>query len=108
MTCRTHIIYLQALAYDDGVPEAKGKLHRVLRKTCADFGILPTSYRLDDDQIKKLSGVPFASGGYSDVWRGSYKGENVSIKAFRVYTSDNIKQFTKVLIISHSDSVDGY
>ena len=46
--------------------------------------------------MKKVNDVPFASGGYSDVWRGLYKGEDVSIKAFRVYTTDNVKQLTKV------------
>jgi hypothetical protein len=46
--------------------------------------------------MKKITDVPFASGGYSDVWRGLYKGENVSIKAFRVYMTDNVKQLTKV------------
>lgn len=98
---RTHTAHLQALAYDDGVPETKNKLHRALRKTCAEAGVLPSSYYLEDDQIKKLNDVPFASGGYSDVWRGSYKGENVSIKAFRVYTTDNIRHLTKVLKFSH-------
>lgn len=87
---------IQALGYDDGVPETKSKLHRVLRKTCAEVGILPSSYYLDSGQMSKVNDVPFASGGYSDVWRGSYKGEDVSIKAFRVYTTDNIKLLTKV------------
>ncbi|KAF9651621.1 kinase-like protein, partial [Thelephora ganbajun] len=68
---------------------------RVLRKTCAEAGVLPSSYYLDDGQIKKLNDVPFASGGYSDVWRALYKEENVSIKAFRVYTTDNIKYLNK-------------
>ena len=104
----TPFAHLQALGYDDGLPDAKNKLHRALRKTCAEAGILPTSYYLDDKQIKKLNDVPFASGGYSDVWRGSYKGENVSIKAFRVYTTDNIKHLTKVLSIFHSDSAEDY
>ena len=46
--------------------------------------------------MEKVNDVPFASGGYSDVWRGLYKGEDVAIKAFRVYPADNIKQLTKV------------
>jgi len=85
----------KALAFDDGLPDTKSKFHRALRKTCAEAGILPSSYYLDDGQMKKVNDVPFASGGYSDVWRGLYKGENVSIKAFRVYMTDNIKQLTK-------------
>lgn len=85
----------KALGHDDGVPETKNRLHRALRKTCAEVGILPSSYSLDSNQIKKVNDVPFASGGFSDVWRGSYKGETISIKALRVYTTDNIKQLTK-------------
>jgi len=94
---RTYTVHFQALGYDEGTPETKTKLHRALRKTCAEVGILPSSYYLDESQIKKLNEVPFASGGYSDVWRATYQGENVSIKAFRVYATDNIKQLTKVL-----------
>ena len=92
-------VHLQALGYDDVLPDTKNKIRRVLRKTCAEAGILPTSYYLDDKQLKKLNDVPFASGRSSDVWRGSYKGEDVSIKAFRVYTTDNIKHLTKVLSV---------
>lgn len=100
-------MHLQALRYDDGVPETKAKLHRALRKTCAEVGILPSTYYLDDDEIKKLSEVPFASGGYSDVWRALYQGENVSIKAFRVYATDNIKLLTKVLnVFFHADNAN--
>jgi hypothetical protein len=89
--------FLQALGYDEGPPETKNKMRRVLRKTCAEVGILPSSYYLDHDELKKASKVPFASGGYSDVWRGLYKEGDVSIKAFRVYTTDNIRHLTKVL-----------
>jgi hypothetical protein len=96
LTPHTH---LQALSYDDGGSGTKSKLCRVLRKTCAEIGILPSSYYLADSQIKKLNDVPFASGGYSDVWRASYRGDSVSVKAFRVYTTDNIKDLTKVLKI---------
>lgn len=62
---------------------------------------------MDDSQVKKLNEVPFASGGYSDVWRALYQGENVSIKAFRVYATDNIKYLTKVPNIFHTESADG-
>ena len=46
--------------------------------------------------MEKVNDVPFASGGYSDVWRGLYKGEDVSIKAFRVYAADDVKHLKKV------------
>lgn len=96
ISCRTHTIRPQALGYDDVLPETKSKFHRVLRKTCAETGILPTSYYLDDNQFRKLNDIPFAPGGHSDVWRALYKGENVFIKAFRVHASDNIGGLTKV------------
>ena len=98
------IVYPQALGYDNGVPEAKGRLRRALRKTCAEIGILPESYFLDANQIK-FNGLPL-TGGYSDIWRGFYKGEDVAIKAFRVYSTDNIKTLTKVLNIFRGDGMD--
>ena len=72
----------------------------MLRKTCAEVEILPVSYYLDDNQIEKLDEVPFASGGYSDVWCTLYRGENIAVKVLRVYAADNIKFLTKVLKIS--------
>jgi hypothetical protein len=87
---------VQALGYDDGVPETKSLLKRVLRKTCAEAGILPSSYHLDNSQTEKVGEIPFARGSNYDVWRGRYKGEDVSIKALRVYTDDSIKESTKV------------
>ena len=108
MSCRTHATYLQAIEHDDGVPETKSKLQRALRKTCGVAGTLPDSYYLDTNQIEKLNDVPFASGGYSDVWRGTYHKDNVSIKAFRVYTTDNIMHLTKVLNVFQGDSVDDH
>ena len=109
MSHRTHTIHLQALEHLDGVPETKRKLHRVLRKICAEAGILPESYYLATEQIKRVDDVPFASGGYSDVWRGLYKREGVAIKAFRVYPTDNIRNLTQVLNTFQGDtSVDDY
>lgn len=77
----------------------------MLRETCARVGILPTPYYLDDNKIKKLGDTPFASGGYSYVWRGSYKGEDVSIKAIPVYTTDNIKHLTEVSGFPYNNAV---
>ena len=105
MSWRTHTTYLQAIEHDDGVPDTKSRFQRALRKACSEVGILPDSYYLNTSQIKKLNDVPFASGGYSDVWRGSYLEENVSIKAFRVYTTDNIENLTKVLNVFQGDRV---
>ena len=51
---------------------------------------------MDDSQIKRLNDVPFTRGGYSDIWHGLYQGESVSIKAFRVRSTDNLKFLTKV------------
>lgn len=99
-------IHLQALGYDGVVPETRNRLHRVLRETCARVGTLPTPYHLDNNQIKKLNDVPFAAGGYSCIWRGSYKGEDVSIKTINVLTTDNIKHLTEVSGILYNNAMD--
>lgn len=101
-------VHLQALGYDGVVSEAKNRLHRVLRETCARIGILPTLYHLDNNQKNLLGDVPFATGGYSDIWRGLYKGEDVSIKVIRVYTPDSIKHMTKVFGTPYNNAVGKY
>jgi len=55
-------------------------------KLCGEFGILPSSYITTESKIQKLGGSPTASGGFSEVWRGKYKGDGfVAIKVIRIY-----------------------
>ena len=39
---------------------------------------------------------PIASGGFGDVWKGTYGERHVAIKALRVYKLDDIHKASKV------------
>jgi len=38
------------------------------------------------------------SGGMGDIWRGTGRGEQVAIKAFRIYPAENLKAAKQVPI----------
>ena len=66
----------------------------VLRKLCGRIGHLPNSYLLSHKF--DTSGIPHASGGFSDVWKGSFKGKNVAVKSLRITESDDKNRIRKV------------
>jgi serine/threonine protein kinase len=39
---------------------------------------------------------PYMSGGSSDVWKGSYQGQQVAIKVIRTYTTGDLAKVKKV------------
>ena len=57
--------------------------------------ILPRSCIISDN-ISKRGDIAFASGGFADVWKGRHKGSPVCIKAFRVYTPENLANIKQV------------
>jgi hypothetical protein len=66
-----------------------------LRKCVGTWGVLPTSHTLSD-KIKVTSDGPHASGGFADVWIGTYKGQGVAIKALRTRGADDLVKVKKV------------
>lgn len=59
----------------------------VLRRLCGRIGHLPESYLLSDKF--DLSGMPRASGGFSDVRMGVFKGKDVAVKSLRISEMDD-------------------
>jgi len=43
---------------------------------------------------------PFASGGFGDVYLGTFKGAKVCIKRIRIYSPDGPRKATKVLFFA--------
>ncbi|KAF9641962.1 kinase-like protein, partial [Thelephora ganbajun] len=70
-----------------------------LRKTCGIYGLLPSSYiappgltLVTTANMKR----PFASGGFSDVWRARGSGgQNFAIKHLRTYEVDDLQHIGK-------------
>jgi len=68
---------------------------RALRKICGQTRLLPTTHMLADG-LEKSGDMPAASGGFADVWRGTYNGRQVAIKALRIYNTDDLQQVKKL------------
>ena len=46
--------------------------------------MLPRSFALDGKLLENVDNVPFARGGFSDVYHAMYKGQRVVVKALRI------------------------
>ena len=66
----------------------------VLRKLCGRIGYLPDSYLLSDKF--DLSGMPRASGGFSDVRMGAFRGKDVAVKSLRISEMDDKLRIRRV------------
>lgn len=71
---------------------------RALRKVCGIYGLLPYSHIISRGLTLVNSGQakrPFASGGFSDVWKAMNSGRPYAIKQLRTYEVDNIEKVKK-------------
>ena len=78
----------------------------LLRKLCGTIGHLPSSYLLSDKF--DISGMPRASGGFSEIWMGVFKGEVIAVKSLRVSEVDDklkIRKVGKQVTLSHPGSL---
>jgi len=79
---------------------------QALRKACGIYGILPSSHLMPPGLTLVTTGTmkcPFASGGFSDVWKARYdSGRVFVIKHLRTYEVDNLSHVKEVLRVCHS------
>lgn len=92
------MIWIQII---DSLPvdlELRRRCLRALRKTCGLCGVLPVSYTIVHP-LSKPGLRPFASGGFSDVWKVTHEhNPNMAfaIKSLRVYERDPVEKINKV------------
>ena len=63
----------------------------MLTKICKVYCFVPTSHLVLDSELEKLGDKPFKSEEDSNVWPGTYKEQEVSIKALVRHVSDDEK-----------------
>ena len=68
---------------------------RILRRVCGSQTILPRSCILSEN-ISSDGDIAFASGEFTDVWKGRHNGNRVCITAFRTYTSKDLSNIKSV------------
>lgn len=67
-----------------------------LVKLCGEYGVLPETYLIPGFKIVKEGTKSASTGGFSDVWKGSYEKETVAIKVIKYFTEDGIQTIRKV------------
>ena len=75
-------------------PGLENRCFRVLRKVSASCGVLPRSYRLEGVTLDDI--IPYASGGFADIWKGQWDGNRVCVKAFRTQAGANLEKIKRV------------
>ena len=86
---------VQALDLLEPSSNAFRKCSRELERICGANGMLPTSC-MPSSQSLNIDAEPFASGGFSRVFRGTLDGSRVCIKQISVSTKDPAEKATKV------------
>ena len=89
------------LQHPDIAPDLKSTAFTVLRRLCGTFGKLPRSCLISED-FKLQEEMPFATRGYTDLWKRDWNGRKVAVKALRFGPDDDRSKTTKVAISSVS------
>jgi hypothetical protein len=66
----------------------------ILCRICANEALLPQSVQIPICYDQKSP--PLAYGGYSEVWKGQYKGCEVAVKVLKVYEPSEVDAITRV------------
>ena len=87
---------LQILQHADISADLKGTAFSMLRRLCGTFGRLPRSCLINED-FKTQEEIPFATRGYTDLWKREWNGGKVAVKALRFAPDDDRNKTTKVM-----------
>ena len=91
---RDLVISLQTLN-QNGISQQSGKTClECLQRPCGAFGVLPASFTLTDGL--DLESRPFTSSGFVDVYKATYNGLPVVVKAFKTTSMDDLENVHEV------------
>ena len=88
---------LQILQHADIPDDLKHTAFTMLRRLCGTIRILPNSCLIKED-FKAHEEVPFATRGYTDLWKREWKGRKVAVKALRFAPDDDRGKTTRVAV----------
>ena len=76
----------------------RNKCMKSLYNTCARYSLLPRSLRIE--LCYDPMAIPHSRGGFSDVWKGEYRGLEVGVKVLRTSTQSDLQKITRVSSVS--------
>lgn len=78
------------------LPQRKQRQYlRQLRRLCGFFGLLPSSFALPSTAVERENS-PFAEGGYSKVYRGTFQSRPVVVKVLTITSQTDRDKLHKV------------
>ena len=75
-------------------PLTQKKSLRLLYRTCGHHTLLPSALIVSAHYDRAHN--PPCKGGYADVWRGEYRGQDVAVKVLRTYKNRELRRMIKV------------
>ena len=72
------------------------KIFKRFWQLCGRTGLLPTSHILSDKPTLTSKHL-LATGGFGDVWEGTYNDKRVAIQVLRVHKEDDIQGVKKAI-----------
>ena len=84
----------QVVSSSTASPNLKNRCFQILRKVSPTHGILPNSYFLPG--VTLSDDIPYAAGGFADIWKGRRDGNQVCVKALRTQTPVNLEKIKRV------------
>jgi hypothetical protein len=91
------LIPIQILQHENVPGDLKSTAFTMLRRLCGTFGRLPSSCLINED-FKTQEEIPFATRGYTDLWKREWDGRKVAVKALRFSPDDDRGKTTRVTI----------
>ncbi|KAF9648289.1 kinase-like protein [Thelephora ganbajun] len=76
--------------------DLREKTFRILRRVCGSQTILPRSCILSEN-IAIEGDIAISSGGFADVWKGHHNRAYVCIKAFRIFSAEDLSKIKQRL-----------
>lgn len=78
----------------DLAARVRKKCLKSLYKACTSHALLPRSLQMHFDD--NPTGVALYRGGFGDVWKREYRGQEVAVKVVRTYANSDLKKITRV------------
>ena len=66
------------------------------RQSCGHYGLVPVSYTISRERISTVGKHAIVSGGFGDVWKATFDGRDVAVKALRIYKTGDVRKIKRV------------